>query len=222
MPAQVFFRTKNVEGGATAPIVCKTATTQQERAGAFRLLYEAYVKAGLMAANGYQMRVTVHHLLPTTTLFVAVQADEVVATISLIGDGRLGLPMECVYGPDVQRLREPACWLGEVSCLACRERQLFSRLDMLVSLMGLTPKKDTRNLVDAVAQPTFNEQNLFRPRRRLGREKGLFCASGRHFVRRADNGTSLPKPPRAMRPISFSPTPTGGRRKNVPKKEERP
>ena len=44
------------------------------------------------------MRVTPYHLLPTTEIFIALHQGEVVLTYTLVLDGRLGVPMESVYG----------------------------------------------------------------------------------------------------------------------------
>jgi hypothetical protein len=46
-------------------------------------------------------------VLPETTTFVAKSGPEVVATLSLVPDtALLGLPLECIYGPEVARLRQ--------------------------------------------------------------------------------------------------------------------
>jgi hypothetical protein len=89
-----------------------------ERAEAFRLIYNAYLKTGLAKPNPFSMRLLRQHLLPTTDMFVAVCADEVQATVTLIRDGDSGLPMDCVYRAEVNRLRQAGKKLAEVSCLA--------------------------------------------------------------------------------------------------------
>ncbi|MGO8746643.1 MAG: N-acyl amino acid synthase FeeM domain-containing protein [Thermoguttaceae bacterium] len=64
------------------------------------------------------MRVTPYQLLPTTEIFIAATRGEVAATVSLVRDGRRGLPMEAIYGEEVRNLRRRGLRLGEVSCLA--------------------------------------------------------------------------------------------------------
>jgi hypothetical protein len=110
---------------------CGIAARQIQREAAFRLIYDAYVRSGLGVPNLYQMRVTPYHLLPTTTIFNAEwtggQADgEVFSTVSLVGDGELGLPLERVYTAEVAERRAAGLRLAEVSCLADR-RQDFRR-----------------------------------------------------------------------------------------------
>ena len=120
-----------------APIHYKIAENQRERAAAYRLCHEAYVRAGLMLPNRSQMRILPHHLLATSVVFIGVQDDEVISTVSLIGDGQLGLPMECAYGGEVAELRSPSRWLGEISSLASDPRQPRCQLDLLCNLTRL-------------------------------------------------------------------------------------
>jgi hypothetical protein len=118
-------------------VAYKVADTKHERASAFRLVHDVYVKEGLMHRNPFRMRVMPHHLLPTTAVFVAQEAERVIATLSLVGDGRLGLPLEEVYGPEVDQLREPSTWLGEVSALASAPYAADFGFDVVIGLMRL-------------------------------------------------------------------------------------
>lgn len=120
-----------------SPVHYKIAENQRERAAAYRLCHEAYVRAGLMLPNRSQMRILPHHLLATSVVFIAVQDDEVISTVSLIGDGQLGLPMECAYGGEVAELRSPSRWLGEISSLASDPRQPRCHWDLLCNLTRL-------------------------------------------------------------------------------------
>jgi hypothetical protein len=134
-----------VEGG----IVYKVADNQHDRSAAFRLVHDAYVDAGLMCRNVSQMRVMPHHLLATTAVFVALDNDRVIATLSLVGDGRLGLPMESVYAREVSDIRQPDCWLGEVSALASAPASTAAvGLDVVVGLMRLMAQFSRRHGLD--------------------------------------------------------------------------
>lgn len=104
---------------------CQIATSRSDREAAFRLIYDAYVRSGLGVPNAHGLRVTPYHLLPTTTIFTAQHAGEstascVFATVSLIVDGELGLPLERIYAEEVASRRAQGLKLGEVSCLADR------------------------------------------------------------------------------------------------------
>lgn len=116
---------------AAAEIHYKIAENQRERAAAFRLCHDVYVQTGLMLPSRCQMRIMPHHLLATSAVFIAVQGSRVIATVSLIGDGQLGLPIECAYREEVAELRSPSRWLGEVSSLAS-DRGLSRRYPQLL------------------------------------------------------------------------------------------
>src|SRR5581483_1718568 len=130
------------------PIVFKIAAAQSERAAAFRLVYEAYVQAGLMQPNVFQMRVMPHHLLPTTATFVAQRGAQVIGTVSLVGDGRLGLPMERVYGAEIDELRHPSTWLGEVTALASAAMATDLSFHIVIGLMRLMAQFARRHGVE--------------------------------------------------------------------------
>lgn len=100
--------------------VFRIAQTREDYLGAFRLVYEAYVHSGLARPNAHYLRVTPYQLLPTTEVLVAVRRGEVIATLSLVRDGELGLPMESAYPLEVAALRAQGIYLAEVSCLADR------------------------------------------------------------------------------------------------------
>jgi hypothetical protein len=119
------------------PITYKIAVNQQERESAFRLVHRAYVRAGLIEDNPHQLRVTPYHMLDTTDVFIAIFGGEVISTVSLVGDGELGLPMERIYADEVQQLRKQGVSIAEVSSLADRRRQLSRTLPVFVPLMRL-------------------------------------------------------------------------------------
>jgi hypothetical protein len=68
---------------------------------------------------------------------VALRGSRVIGTVSLVGDGRLGLPLERVYGPEVDELREPSTWLGEVSALASAAGAADMSFHIVIGLMRL-------------------------------------------------------------------------------------
>jgi hypothetical protein len=116
-------------------IVFKVADSPSERRDAFRLVYDQYVKAGLSKPNAHHVRVTPYHLLHTTHVFVAYVKGEIVATMSLVGDSELGLPMESIYPDEVASRRAQGLMLSEVSCLADRRAD---RRDFLTVFVGLS------------------------------------------------------------------------------------
>ncbi len=133
--------TGHVSHGATGAgaeeISYQVATSTQMRTNAFRLVYEAYVRARLINSNPFRIRVTPYHLLDTTDIFVAVLRGEVISTVTLVCDGELGLPMESIYAEEVRALRAEGIRFAEVSALADRRRQMSRTLPVFVKLMRL-------------------------------------------------------------------------------------
>ena len=83
----------------------RIANNRWDCLAAFRLVYETYLNRGLIEPNHFRLRVTPFHLLPTTHTFLAIQNQKVICSVSLIGDGELGLPMESIYHEEVNRSR---------------------------------------------------------------------------------------------------------------------
>lgn len=118
-------------------VTCKIAGTLEERVAAFRLVYDNYLQAGLIDPNPDAFRVTPYHLLPTTNVFIAEAGGEVICTVTLIGDGQLGLPMESIYSAEVNAARSQGLYVGEVSCLAFQQVQFKQFLAVFVQLTRL-------------------------------------------------------------------------------------
>jgi hypothetical protein len=85
----------------------KIASTKVEVEGAMALVYKEYLKRGYISSDYYKnkLRVTLHHILPTTTIFVVLKDNEVIATTVLIPDSPLGLPMDMGFKKVANQLR---------------------------------------------------------------------------------------------------------------------
>ena len=106
-------------------------------------MYRSYLETGLGVPNAFKLRVTPFQLLETSQIFVATERhtaqlfprlsvlssigraremdtvdDAVNMTVTLVGQGRLGLPMESMFGEEVHELRRQGRQLAEVTCLA--------------------------------------------------------------------------------------------------------
>lgn len=113
------------------------ANDAASRTRAYRLVYRNYLAKRLIASNENELRVTPFHMLDSTVTFVATHGSEVICTVSLIGDGEMGLPMECVYPDEVAALRRRGLFIGEVSCLATVEMGFSRFLPIFVRLTSL-------------------------------------------------------------------------------------
>lgn len=123
--------------GSDANLTFSIAGNRQDRCDAYRLVYENYLEKGLIQENPYRMRVTPYHLLPSTSVFVARLNGSVICTVSLIGDGQLGLPMESIYSGEVQASRDKGLYVGEISCLAVRDIAFKCFLPVFLKLTRL-------------------------------------------------------------------------------------
>lgn len=119
------------------PIEYKIAANREDRAAAFGLTYQAYTRVGLCPTNPFHMRVTPYQILPTSDVFIARLDGEMICTISLIVDSKLGLPMEVIYPREVEDLRSGGLKLAEVSCLADRRRDPGRYFPVFVELCRL-------------------------------------------------------------------------------------
>lgn len=108
----------NLGQGAPAHIIIKIAETKEELEQAFNILHDAYVEEGLMDTSGSGLRMTKYHALPSTAVLIAkdILKNRVVATLSLVRNSPLGLPLDSVC--DLQALKNKYPSLTEVSSLA--------------------------------------------------------------------------------------------------------
>lgn len=102
----------------------RLATTPRELEQADRLVHARYLRLGYRSPERAKAPCPLHAQLPSTHTFVGVapRVDTVVATVSLVVDGPFGLPMDKVYGAELDALRGGERRLAEITCLATRRR----------------------------------------------------------------------------------------------------
>jgi hypothetical protein len=110
------------------------AMSREDRDQAERLVHDVYVARGLRDAMAP---------LPATaraTVFVARIHGAVGATLSLVRDGKRGLPSDALYGAELAALRASGRRLAEVSALAVDPNRRGGALGLvrpLVQLVGI-------------------------------------------------------------------------------------
>lgn len=102
--------------GLPKDVIFKLAETKNELEQAFKLLHDSYVRARYMDPKSSGMRITPYHALPTTTTLIAKVGEKVIATVSLIRQTNMGLPVQQIY--DVTTIMEPGQQAVEISSLA--------------------------------------------------------------------------------------------------------
>ncbi len=90
--------------------------------GAFKLLYENYSASGYCGQNPSGMHIPPFALHPDTVVFIARDPinQDVTATLSVIPDSPIGLPMDSVFKDVVDEMRSTKRKLVEVGMLADR------------------------------------------------------------------------------------------------------
>ena len=123
--------------GAESQVV-QLARSRDDLTEAFRLVFDCYHEAGMVADKAGEIRVTPFHLLPTSEVIVAKVNGLVTSTLTLFGDGYLGLPMQTMYPEQIGELRDSGLRIAEVGCLADRRKSkarfihTFARMGRLI------------------------------------------------------------------------------------------
>jgi hypothetical protein len=139
---------RDVRAHECPDILLRVASTRADRAGAFRLAYQSYLRAELCGPCDLGLRITPHQLLMSTDIIVAELRGEIISTLSLVRDGELGLPMESIYAEEVRTRREAGLRLAEVSCLADRRQSSARYFGLFCDLARLMIQMADREGVD--------------------------------------------------------------------------
>ncbi len=130
------------------------ARSRDELTAAFKLVFESYFQAGLVGHKLSGLRLTPHHMLPTSEVLIAKTDNTITSTVSLFADGYLGLPMESMYTREIADLRREGCRVAEIGCLADRRESQARFIDTFVKLGQLlgqvAVKRGLNGLVAAV------------------------------------------------------------------------
>ncbi len=104
------------------------------RERALSLVYGVYLAAGLTESRASRMLISAHDALPGTTCFLVERLDgggaAAVASLTLIPDGVLGLPLDAVAGPALAELRAAGrrpVELAKLATVAATERKAGAR-----------------------------------------------------------------------------------------------
>ena len=104
-------------------IIYRIARTKEELEQAFSLVYKEYASRGYIPKHyKSKLRLSLYNALPSTATFVAKQGRKVVATVTLIPDSPIGIPMDKIYKKEVDSLRKKGRRVAEVSQLAIDSR----------------------------------------------------------------------------------------------------
>ncbi len=123
--------------GGSGDLEIRPALSRAELESAYELVYQNYRTRDYIPANTSGLRLTIFNAFPSTVTLVGVIHDEVIATVSVIPDTPVGLPMDEIYHDEVQALRDAGRRLIEVTMLADRRLSVRRSLEMVLALMKL-------------------------------------------------------------------------------------
>jgi hypothetical protein len=128
----------------------RLARSRADLCDAFRLVFESYYNAGLERPKASRLRLTPHHLLPTSEVLLASRDSVVTSTLSMFGDGYLGLPMESMYCEQVKQLRGQGLRLAEIGSLADRRESQERFIHTFVQIGRLVAQVARARGIDAI------------------------------------------------------------------------
>lgn len=97
-------------------LIVKIAENKEELEGAFQVIYRSYLEMGYCTASESEMRLTLHHALPTTSVIIAKYKGKVVGTLSLVRNNNLKLPCEKEWNIDFLKANDRR--VAEITSLA--------------------------------------------------------------------------------------------------------
>lgn len=97
-------------------------SNKDEALEAQKILYREYSARDLCAENPAKLYFNAFSFLSTTRTFVSRRRAQVVATVTVIGDGVIGLPADTLFGKELEDFRKSGMRLIEVGALALDQR----------------------------------------------------------------------------------------------------
>lgn len=105
----------------------KIAETVEEYREALAVLYDAYLECGYIPENPSGVYASPHQLTPYSQVFVFKSYLNVIATMSKVEDSdAFGLPMDCLYKDELDRLRGEGKRIVEFCTFASPREERFS------------------------------------------------------------------------------------------------
>lgn len=117
-------------------LTVRPALWRWELNAAYALVYRTYHWRGYVGDDPSGLYVTLFNMLPDTVTFVGIIHNRVVAALTLLHDGPLGLPMDELFREDLTQLRTKGHKLAEVAMFGDRRVRSYRRtLPMLTLLL---------------------------------------------------------------------------------------
>lgn len=124
-----------VVGDSAEDLRVRIAVARDEFEAAYRLVYRSYLERGYIPVLPGGIFYRLSYGVPTSrTLIADTPASPLTGTLTVVGDSRLGLPMEGVFHREVEQLRRQMRRLVEVSGLCVEPARRSASLATFFSL----------------------------------------------------------------------------------------
>jgi N-acyl amino acid synthase FeeM len=104
-------------------------------ADAWRLVYMAYRRINIIPPNAQRLHLVPQALSSQTAVVIGCAERRVVSTLTVIVDGNRGLPLDRVYGDELNAMRQNGAQLVEVGMFADRRQSMARTAEALLQLM---------------------------------------------------------------------------------------
>ena len=105
---------------------------------AWQFVYQAYRRSGWIEANPFALHAHARIISDRPAVVTGSIGPVLAATLTAVVDGEHGLPIDELFAPETQSLRDHNRQLMQLTLLADRRRRLTRCLDSLLEMMRLT------------------------------------------------------------------------------------
>lgn len=103
---------------ALAKTSVRLAESEAELLGAAGVVHDSFVARGIMQSHLSGLHLRRHSASPDVMVFLATEEQRAIGTISFVIDSSEGLPMDPIYGAELERFRTRGDVVAEVGALA--------------------------------------------------------------------------------------------------------
>ncbi|MCC7192600.1 MAG: hypothetical protein IT444_07445 [Phycisphaeraceae bacterium] len=118
-----------------AGLTFSVARNLDEVTAAWRMVYMAYRRSGLIEPNAYRIHTAPQAVGPHAAVISAQIGEVTVSTLTAFADGPVGLPLDRVYEAELKAFRAEGRSLMEVGLFADRRIELHRTAESLFELM---------------------------------------------------------------------------------------
>jgi hypothetical protein len=117
------------------PPIFTVASTCEEVLEAWQLVYEIYLRTGLIDPNPFQVHTVPQAVGPHAVVAIGRLDGQAISAISAYTDSQAGLPLDSVYEAELNELRNKGRRLAEVGLFADRREHINRSIEGILELM---------------------------------------------------------------------------------------